>query len=178
MHLIIRDSLLCSCRAPTLNADGAEFSWAAPIAQLEEGCGYLFKKSSVSQTICCCDCPQKWKCLQSCAPDAAWCGAWYLQHTGPGEAQVGSAGRQEWKHDENIPDKSCAGIESWGLHFSTLEAFRFDAPECWPQLAMARWAVCAQPNTERLKWSLTAGPQYLHHTMYYWGKTICISPEI
>lgn len=51
MRLIIRDSLLCSCRAPTLNADGAEFSWAAPIAQLEEGCGYLFKKALHSQTI-------------------------------------------------------------------------------------------------------------------------------
>lgn len=148
MRLIIRDSLLCSCRAPTLNADGAEFSWAAPIAQLEEGCGYLFKKALHSQTIRCRDLSLDMEVLTE---QCSWCSmVWCLVPAahrswwGSGEEH-----RQAGVWDENIPDKSFAGTERRGLRFSTLEAFRLDAPECWLQLAMARWALCAQPNTER-----------------------------
>lgn len=158
MRLIIRDSSLCSCRAPTLNADGAEFSWAAPIAQLEEGCGYLFKKALHSQTIRCRDLSLDMEVLTE---QCSWCSmVWCL---------VPAAHRSWWgSGEEHRQECEMKTFQTRALQALNAEGFAFPP---WKHLGlMLQSADCSWPwqgehcvlsptLSERLKWSHTVGLQ-------------------
>lgn len=117
------------------------------------------KKLFIPKPYAAVTCLWTWRCSQSSAPGAAWCGAWYPRHTGPGEAQVRSTGRQECEM-KTFQTRALQALNAEGFTFPPWKylGLMLQSADCsWPW--QGEHCVLSPTLSERLKWSHTVGFQ-------------------